>query len=47
MANDDEDWLLPPPKDSSESSKQTGEDSTIKELRYGFHCLSKEFDLFV
>ncbi|CAK7326649.1 unnamed protein product [Dovyalis caffra] len=33
VANDDEDWLLPPPKDSSESLKQLGEDSAIKELR--------------
>lgn len=47
MTNDDEDWLLPPPKDSSESPKQIDEDSTIKELRYEVHCLFKEFDLFV
>lgn len=33
VTNDDEDWLLPPPKDSSESPKQIDEDSTIKELR--------------
>ncbi|KAF9673938.1 hypothetical protein SADUNF_Sadunf10G0075800 [Salix dunnii] len=33
VTNDDEDWLLPPPKDSSESPKQIDVDSTIKELR--------------
>lgn len=33
--NEDEDWLPPPPKLSVDVQNQLGEDSTIKQIRYG------------